>query len=114
MKKGNPRVGHIYGLGVAGYWGSTIEIETAAFPARTQGKGSIRFNDTAGSMAKDSVATAAAVVRLVTGKDLSDYDLHVNIVGGGNIDGPPPAPPSPAPSSPPWKTSPPTGLCRHR
>ena len=39
-------------------------------------------------MAKDSVSTAAAVVRLVTGKDLSDYDLHVNIVGGGNIDGP--------------------------
>lgn len=88
VKKGNPRVGHIYGLGVAGYWGSTIEIETAAFPARTQGKGTIRFNDTAGSMAKDSVSTAAAVVRLVTGKDLSDYDLHVNIVGGGNIDGP--------------------------
>ena len=58
VKKGNPRVGHIYGLGVAGYWGSTIEIETAAFPARTQGKGSIRFNDTAGSMAKDSVATS--------------------------------------------------------
>lgn len=88
VKKGNPRVGHIYGLGVAGYWGSTIEIETAAFPARAQGKGTIRFNDTAGSMAKDSVSTAAAVVRLVTGKDLSDYDLHVNIVGGGNIDGP--------------------------
>lgn len=39
-------------------------------------------------MAKDSVATAASVVRELTDKVLSDYDLHVNIVGGGNIDGP--------------------------
>ncbi|WP_296955309.1 Lon family ATP-dependent protease [uncultured Dialister sp.] len=83
-----PKIGHIYGLGVAGYWGSTIEIEAAAFPAREKGRGTIRFNDTAGSMAKDSVATAAAVVRGIAGKDLSDYDLHVNIIGGGNIDGP--------------------------
>lgn len=83
-----PRVGHVYGLGVAGYWGSIIEIEAAAYPAREKGKGAIRFNETAGSMAKDSVATAASVVRKAIGKDLSDYDLHVNVIGGGNIDGP--------------------------
>ncbi len=83
-----PRVGHVYGLGVAGYWGSIIEIEAAAYPAWEKGKGSIRFNETAGSMAKDSVATAASVVRKAIGKDLSDYDLHVNVIGGGNIDGP--------------------------
>lgn len=83
-----PRVGHVYGLGVAGYWGSIIEIEAAAYPAREKGKGTIRFNETAGSMAKDSVATAASVVRKAIGKDLSDYDLHVNVIGGGNIDGP--------------------------
>lgn len=88
VKQGEPKIGHIYGLGVAGYYGSTIEIETAVFPAKSQGKGTIRFNSTAGSMAKDSVSTAASVVRLLTGKDLSDYDLHVNIIGGGNIDGP--------------------------
>ncbi len=83
-----PKVGHIYGLGVSGYWGSTIEIEVAAFPAMEKGKGTLHFNETAGSMAKDSVATAAAVVRGLTDKRLSDYDLHINIIGGGNIDGP--------------------------
>lgn len=88
VKTDIPKIGHIYGLGVAGYWGSTIEIEAAAFPARGTGKGTIRFNDTAGSMAKDSVATAAAVVRELTDKDISDYDLHINVIGGGNIDGP--------------------------
>ena len=48
----------------------------------------IRFNDTAGTMAKDSVFNAASVLRQVTGKDLADYDVHVNVIGGGLIDGP--------------------------
>lgn len=80
--------GKIFGLGVSGFLGSVLEIEAVAFPAREPGKGAIRFNDTAGSMAKDSVFNAAAVVRMVTGLDLGDYDVHVNIVGGGRIDGP--------------------------
>lgn len=83
-----PVIGKVFGLGVAGYLGSAIEIEAMAFPARTAGKGYFRFNDTAGSMAKDSMFNAAAVVRLVTGRELSDYDINVNFIGGGNIDGP--------------------------
>jgi ATP-dependent Lon protease len=39
-------------------------------------------------MAKDSVFNAASVIRKLTGEDLSNYDLHVNVVGGGRIDGP--------------------------
>lgn len=80
-------VGKVFGLGVSGYLGSVLEIEAVAFPVE-KGKGSIRFNDTAGSMAKDSVFNAAAVVRKITGQDLASYDLHVNIIGGGRIDGP--------------------------
>ena len=89
-KKASDRaeVGHIFGLGVAGYIGSVIEIEAVAFPARESGKGKVRFNETAGSMAKDSVFNAASVMRRITGKDLADYDVHINVVGGGNIDGP--------------------------
>ncbi|MDF2626869.1 MAG: Lon-like ATP-dependent protease [Symbiobacteriaceae bacterium] len=81
-------VGRIFGLGVLGYMGSVLEIEAVAFPAREQGKGSPRINDTAGSMTKDSLFNAAAVVRRATGQDLNNWDVHVNIVGGGKIDGP--------------------------
>lgn len=81
-------VGHVFGLGVAGYLGSVIEIEAIAFPAHEKGKGTVRFNETAGSMAKDSVFNAASVVRKLTGQDIHDYDLHINVIGGGNIDGP--------------------------
>jgi len=84
----NSEVGKIHGLGVAGFLGSVIEIEAVAFPAVETGKGRLRFNDTAGSMAKDSVFNAAAVLRRITGKDINDYDVHVNVVGGGRIDGP--------------------------
>lgn len=83
-----PEVGKIFGLGVSGYLGSVLEIEAVAFPAPEKGKGRLRFNETAGSMAKDSVFNAASVVRKLTGKDIADYDIHVNVVGGGRIDGP--------------------------
>lgn len=81
-------VGHIYGLGVSGFIGSTLEIEAAVFPAKKKGMGTVRFNETAGSMAKDSVYNAASVIRKITEKDIRDFDIHVNVVGGGKIDGP--------------------------
>lgn len=81
-------VGHTYGLGVSGFMGSTLEIETVVFESKKPGMGIVKFNDTAGSMAKDSVFNAASVIRRMTDKDIKDYDIHVNIVGGGRIDGP--------------------------
>ena len=81
-------IGKIYGLGVSGFLGSVLEIEAICFPTAEKGKGRLRFNETAGSMTKDSFFNAASVVRLITGQDLADFDVHVNVVGGGRIDGP--------------------------
>ena len=86
--RGTREIGKTFGLGVHHYLGSIIEIEAVAFPASQNGKGTIRFNDTAGSMAKDSVFNATSVLRAQTGIDTANYDIHVNVVGGGNIDGP--------------------------
>jgi len=89
-RKASPtrEVGRLFGLAVHGFTGTVLEIEAVAFPARAPGKGQIRFNDTAGSMTKDSVFNAASVIRRLTGEDLADFDVHVNVVGGGRIDGP--------------------------
>lgn len=81
-------IGRVLGLAVSGFVGSVLELEAIAFPAHEPGKGSLRFNDTCGTMTKDSLFNAASVVRQVTGEDLSDYDVHVNVVGGGVVDGP--------------------------
>ncbi|OPX84499.1 MAG: Lon protease 2 [Pelotomaculum sp. PtaB.Bin104] len=89
-RKASPQreVGKIFGLGVLGFLGSVLEIEAVAFPTRNQGQGATRFNDTAGSMTKDSVFNATSVIRKLTGEDITNYDVHVNVVGGGRIDGP--------------------------
>ena len=81
-------IGHVYGLGVSGFIGSTLEIEAVVFESKKPGMGAIKFNDTAGSMAKDSVFNAASVIRRITDKDIKDFDIHVNVIGGGRIDGP--------------------------
>jgi ATP-dependent Lon protease len=81
-------IGKAHGLGVIRYVGSIVEVEAAAFAAREPHKGTVRFNDTAGSMARDAVFNAASVIRAVAGIDPAEHDLHVNVVGGGNIDGP--------------------------
>ncbi|AET70973.1 ATP-dependent protease, Lon family [Desulfosporosinus orientis DSM 765] len=83
----NLEIGKVLGLGVSGFLGSVLEIEAIAFPGQN-GKGTIRFNETAGSMARDAVFNAAAVIRELTGEDLRNYDVHVNVIGGAKIDGP--------------------------
>jgi ATP-dependent Lon protease len=83
-----PEVGRVFGLGVSGFIGSVIEIEAVVFEAREKGSGKLRFNETAGTMAKDSVFNAGSVIRGLIGVDIADYDIHVNVVGGGAIDGP--------------------------
>jgi ATP-dependent Lon protease len=82
------QIGKTFGLGVVHYVGSLIEIEAVAFRAAESKKGTFRFNETAGTMARDSVFNAASVVRALAGIDSYDFDVHVNVIGGGNIDGP--------------------------
>ncbi len=81
-------VGKVFALGVTAYVGSVIEIEATAFPVGNRQRGTIRFNETAGTMAKDSVFNAASVIRKIAGVDVGNYDIHVNVIGGGLIDGP--------------------------
>ncbi|MCA9794056.1 MAG: Lon family ATP-dependent protease [Candidatus Eremiobacteraeota bacterium] len=88
LASGEGEVGCVFGLGVRGFLGSCLEIEAAAYKARHEGKGSLRFNEAAGQMAKDSVFNGASVIRKLLDKDLADYDVHVNVIGGGKVDGP--------------------------
>ena len=39
-------------------------------------------------MAKDSIFNAITVAKKYTGFDVKDFDIHINIVGGGKVDGP--------------------------
>ncbi len=70
-------------------WAASSRSKRSRFRRRKTGKGTMRFNDTAGSMAQGfASSTQRASLRALTGIDRADFDLHVNVVGGGNIDGP--------------------------
>lgn len=79
-------IGKINGLGVNGFLGSVMEFEAVCFEKKTE-DGSIRFNETAGSMTKDSLFNALSVIRKLTEKNIDFYDIHVNCIGGGKVDG---------------------------
>ena len=79
--------GRIFGLGVNGFSGSIIEFEAVSFEKDDE-SGNTRFNETAGTMTKDSLFNALSVVRGLTGKNISKYDIHVNCIGGAKVDGP--------------------------
>lgn len=83
-----PEVGAVLGLGVKGFQGAPVEVEAAVFPSSEKGKGTHRFNRAAGEMAHDSFFNATSVIRRVCGENLNDYDVHVNVIGGGKVDGP--------------------------
>lgn len=80
-------VGKINGLGVNGFLGSVLELEAVCFKRNAE-TGNIRFNETAGSMTKDSLFNALSVIRKLTDKNIDFYDIHVNCLGGGKVDGP--------------------------
>lgn len=80
-------IGKINGLGVNGFIGNVIELEAVCF-AREDEAGHVRFNETAGSMTKDSLFNALTVVKKISGKNIDKYDIHVNCIGGGKVDGP--------------------------
>jgi ATP-dependent Lon protease len=86
--KDTPELGKAFGLGVSNFIGSILEIEAVTFPAKEAGKGKLRMNDTAGSMVKDSLFNAGVSLRKTCGIDISSSDIHVNIVGGAQVDGP--------------------------
>jgi ATP-dependent Lon protease len=80
-------IGRINGLGVNGFIGTVIELEAVCFERKDE-SGSVRLNETAGSMTKDSLFNALSVIRKITDKEINQFDIHVNCVGGGRVDGP--------------------------
>lgn len=85
--RSSKEIGKINGLGVNGFIGTVIELEAVCFERKDE-SGSVRLNETAGSMTKDSLFNALSVIRKITDKDINKFDIHVNCVGGGRVDGP--------------------------
>ena len=87
------RVGRVNGLAVLGadtglsdYSGVVLPVEAMGTP--TQGRsGQVIATGGLSDLAKESVTNISAVVKKLTGKDIRDYDLHVQFPGTHNVDG---------------------------
>ncbi|MBR17847.1 MAG: ATP-dependent protease LonB [Euryarchaeota archaeon] len=92
VNKGH-RVGRVNGLAVLGadsglsdYSGVVLPVEAMVTP--TQGRsGQVIATGGLSDLAKESVTNISAVVKKLTGKDIKDFDLHVQFPGTHNVDG---------------------------
>ena len=87
------RVGRINGLAVLGadsglsdFSGVVLPVEAMVTPSQGR-SGQVIATGGLSDLAKESVTNISAVVKKLTGKDIKDYDLHVQFPGTHNVDG---------------------------
>ena len=87
------RIGRVNGLAVLGadtglsdYSGVVLPVEAMVTPAHGR-SGKVIATGGLSDLAQESVINISAVVKKLTGKDIQDYDLHVQFPGTHNVDG---------------------------
>ena len=92
VNSGN-RVGRVNGLAVLGadsglsdYSGVVLPVEAMVTPAQGMA-GRVIATGGLSDLANESVINISAVVKKLTGKDIKDFDLHVQFPGTHNVDG---------------------------
>jgi Lon-like ATP-dependent protease len=87
------RVGRVNGLAVLGadsglsdFSGIMLPVEALVTPSQASG-GKVFATGGLSDIAKESVTNVSAVVKKLTGKDVSDFDIHIQFVDTHGVDG---------------------------
>ena len=87
------RVGRVNGLAVLGsdtgmsdFSGVMLPVEALVTPSHKTG-GTVYATGGLSDMAKESVTNVSALIKKLTGKDVSDYDIHIQFVDTHGVDG---------------------------
>ena len=87
------RIGRVNGLAVLGadsglsdFSGVVLPVEAMVTPSQGR-SGQVIATGGLSDLAKESVTNISAVVKKLTGKDIKDFDLHVQFPGTHNVDG---------------------------
>jgi Lon-like ATP-dependent protease len=67
--------------GMADYTGVVMPIVAEVTPAQKKGNGSVVATGKLGEIAKEAVENVSAVFKKISGKDISDMDIHIQFVG---------------------------------
>lgn len=87
------RVGRVNGLAVLGadsglsdFSGIMLPVEALVTPTQSK-SGAVYATGGLSDLAKESVTNVSAVIKKLTGKDVSDYDIHIQFVDTHGVDG---------------------------
>ena len=88
FRNSGAQVGTVNGLAVMGgnsgmaeYTGVVMPIVAEVANSQTKGHGSVIATGKLGEIAKEAVQNVSAVFKKISGKDLSDLDVHIQFVG---------------------------------
>jgi Lon-like ATP-dependent protease len=87
------RIGRVNGLAVLGadsglsdYSGIMLPVEALVTPSHSSG-GKVLATGGLSDIAKESVTNVSAVIKKLTGKNVMDYDIHIQFVDTHGVDG---------------------------
>ena len=81
IKTSGEEVGRVNGLAVVdNYTGIVLPIVAEVVPAQSKNEGKIIATGKLGEIAKESVLNVSALIKKFTGKDISNYDIHVQFL----------------------------------
>jgi Lon-like ATP-dependent protease len=83
------KVGRVNGLAVMGMTeaGIMLPIECEVTFAQSQNQGKVIATGKLGEIAKESVENVSAIFKKLTGKDISNYDIHVQFLQTHGVEG---------------------------
>ncbi len=81
IKTFGEEVGRVNGLAVVNnYTGIVLPIVAEVVPAQSKNEGKIIATGKLGEIAKESVLNVSALIKKFTGKDISNYDIHIQFL----------------------------------
>ncbi|MFH1054485.1 MAG: ATP-dependent protease LonB [Candidatus Altiarchaeota archaeon] len=74
------KVGRVNGLAVMGEGGTVLPIVAEVAPAHSQKSGQIVATGKLGEIAKEAVINVSALIKKISGKDVSNHDIHIQFL----------------------------------
>ncbi len=74
------RVGRVNGLAVMGEGGTVLPIVAEIAPAQSRQHGRIIATGKLGEIAKEAVTNVSALIKMMSGKDISNHDIHIQFL----------------------------------
>jgi len=73
-------VGRVNGLAVFGDVGTVLPIVAEVSPSSNEGRGQIIATGKLGEIAKEAITNVSAIIKNFMGKEISNYDIHVQFL----------------------------------